>query len=165
MGIKIEAPVVLSSEHNMIHFDSDSSELNNWLKNKALKNEGRSSRTYVICRNNCVIGYYSLAAGAVSHEEVIGKLKRNMPDPIPVMILGRLAIDKSKQGQGLGTALLKDALLRTLQAANILGIRAILVHAINASAKKFYQNRGFRESPLNTLTLMLPLEEILYNLN
>lgn len=161
--MKISEPTLITLKHDITRFESQSSELNNWIKKKALKNEGKTSRTYVICQNNFVIGYYSLAAGSVSREKAIGKMKRNSPKDIPVMILGRLAIDKQREGQGLGSALLKDAILRTIQASDVIGIRAILVHALNETAKKFYEARGFKKSPINPLTLMLPLEEIKYN--
>jgi len=104
-----------------------------------------------------VIGYYALATGNVAATEAPRKVKRNMPDPIPVMILGRLAIDQTFQGKGLGTDLLRDAVLRTLQAAEIAGIRAMLVHAIDDSAARFYERAGFISSPLRPLTLFLLL--------
>ncbi len=164
MGLMIKEPVALTPNHEIDQFHSGVFELNNCLKKRALKAEGRSSRTYVISRGRSVIGYYCLSAGSISRGEVQGKLKRNMPDPIPVMVLGRLAIDHREQGKGLGAALLKDAILRTLQAADVIGIRAILVHAINRTAQQFYEGRGFRPSLLNNLTLMLSLDEIKRNI-
>src|SRR5262249_49791062 len=106
-----------------------------------------------------VVGYYALAAGAVAHSEAAGRVRRNMPNPVPVMVLGRLAIDQSVQGHGLGPALLKDAILRTLQAAEIAGIRAILVHAISERVKRFYEKWGFITSPLDPMTLMITVAE------
>lgn len=130
------------------------------LRRRALANEvGGASRTYVICDDTDVIGYYALAAGALAHDSAPGNIRRNMPDPIPVMVLGRLAIDRRHQGKGLGRALLRDALLRTLQAARIGGIRAMLVHAISDEARTFYVRAGFIESPLDPMTLMVSLAQ------
>lgn len=132
--------------------------LDDWLKTRSRKNEASgASRTYVITRANDVVGYYSLAVGSVSHMLVPGKIRRNMPDPIPVMLLARLAVDTSIQGKGMGRALLRDAILRTEQAAHIAGIRAMLVHALHERAKVFYMGCGFTPSPINELTLMLPM--------
>lgn len=128
----IAAPCHLEESHNCEPFCSGESVLHTWLKIRARKNEASgASRTYVITRANDVVGYYSLAVGSVSHAIVPGKMRRNMPDPIPVMLLARLAVDTSLQGQGIGRALLRDAILRTEQAAHIAGIRAILVHALH----------------------------------
>jgi GNAT superfamily N-acetyltransferase len=106
-----------------------------------------------------VIGYYALATGAVALQAATGRARRNMPDPIPVMILGRLAIDQAYQAKGLGRALLRDAVLRTLQAAAIGGIRAILVHAISEDAKRFYERCGFAPCPVDPMTLMITVAE------
>ncbi len=95
----------------------------------------------------------------MAHIEAPGRVRRNMPDPVPVMVIGRLAIDQSMQGQGLGPALLRDAILRTLQAAEIAGIRAILVHAISERAKRFYERWGFVSSPVEPMTLMITVAE------
>ena len=105
-------------------------------------------------------GYYSLATGAVSGAEVPGRVRRNMPDPIPVMILGRLAVDAAWQGRRLGHSLLRDAILRTLAAADIAGIRALLVHAISPEAKRFYERYGFQECPEKPMTLVLLLRDV-----
>ena len=106
-----------------------------------------------------VVGYYALAAGAVAHAEAPGRVRRNMPDPVPVMVIGRLAIDQTAQGQALGSALLRDAVLRIVQAAEIAGIRAILVHAISERAKRFYEKSGFVASPIEPMTLMITVAE------
>jgi GNAT superfamily N-acetyltransferase len=113
----------------------------------------------VVCVGRKVVGYYTLAAGAVAHAEAPGRLRRNMPDPVPVMVLGRLAVDRTIHGQGVGTGLLRDAVLRTVQAAEIVGIRAILVHAISEAARRFYEKYGFVASPLDPLTVMITVEE------
>lgn len=105
-----------------------------------------------------VVGYYCLASGALALNEAPGKVKRNMPDPIPMIVLGRLAVDRAWQGKGLGVALLQDAVIRTSEAAGILGIRGILVHAISEEAKAFYERYGFTASPSQPITLVLSLK-------
>lgn len=147
---EISAPERLSAHHEVAEFDSGEPVLDDRLRRRALRNEtGGASRTYVVCAGKRVAGYYTLAAGAVAHGEAPGRIKRNMPDPIPVMLLGRLAVDQVFQGQGIGTGLLRDAVLRTIQAAEIAGIRAILVHAISLEAKRFYEKYGFAASPVD----------------
>lgn len=107
-----------------------------------------------------VVGFYALATGAVAHRAATGRVRRNMPEPIPVMVLARLAVDREYQGSGLGAGLLRDALLRTLHAADIAGIRAILLHAVNDDAKRFYLHHGFAESPVDPLTMMITLADV-----
>jgi GNAT superfamily N-acetyltransferase len=154
----LTAPVRLTALHNLAEFDCGAPSLNQWLTRQALKNEASgASRTYVVCIDNSVVGYYCLAAGAVVRTEAPKPMQRNMPDPIPVMVLGRLAVDLANQGQGIGRALLRDAILRVLGAAEIAGIRAILVHAISEDAKRFYLSHGFEESPIEPMTLCLAL--------
>jgi GNAT superfamily N-acetyltransferase len=132
--------------------------LNQWLKRQALANESSgASRTFVVCKNECVIGFYTLATGSVRRGDAPGRIKRRMPDPIPVMILGRLAVDLHWQKKGVGSGLLKDAVLRTLIVAKQAGIRALLVHALSEKAKNFYIHYGFQESPFNQMTLLLNL--------
>jgi GNAT superfamily N-acetyltransferase len=115
-----------------------------------------ASRVYVVATSEYrVVGYYALASGVLAHGAAPGRIKRNMPDPIPMAVLGRLAIDRSMQGQGLGVALLQDAVLRVRQAAGILGIRGMLVHAISEQARAFYERHGFVASVTNPLTLIL----------
>ncbi len=156
----IPAPEPLRPEHDLTAFDSGVPALDDWLRRRASHNqEMGASRTYVIQRNGQVAGYYALANGAVTQAEATGKTRRNMPDPIPVMVLGRLAIDKGLQGKGIGRALLRDAILRTMQAAEIAGIRAVLVHAISDDAKRFYERCGFQSSPVDPMTLMITLRD------
>ena len=158
----IHAPCPLAQHHNLDDFSCGVAPLDRWLKTKARRNEtARASRTYVVCTDsNNVIGYYALATGSISPDQAPRKVKRNMPNPIPVMVLGRLAVDQRYQGEGLGDALLRDAILRILQAADIAGIKAIVVHAISEQAKQYYIARSFIESPSNPMTLILPLESI-----
>jgi GNAT superfamily N-acetyltransferase len=157
----LKAPEKLSDKHQLNEFSCGEASLDIWLKQRAAKNEEmRASRTYVVCDGCRVVGYYCLAVGSVEHQRAPGKVKRNMPDPIPVMILGRLAIDQNCQGKGIGRALLRDAVLRTLQAAEFAGIRALLVHALNDAARSFYLASGFHQSPIDPMTLMVTLDEI-----
>jgi GNAT superfamily N-acetyltransferase len=158
-GDVLSAPEKLSTAHDLSQFQCGEPELDDWLKRRALHNEeSGASRSYVVCIGRQVVGYYALSAGAAAHRDAPGRVKRNMPNPVPVMVIGRLAIDLKFQGRGIGTALLKDAVLRTVQAAEIAGIRAILVHAISESAKRFYQKLGFMESPTNPMTMMITVQ-------
>lgn len=116
-----------------------------------------ASRTFVVCAGTEVVGYYALSAGAVLHQATPGNIRRNMPEPIPVAVLGRLAVHSDWSGQGVGTGLLRDAVLRTVRLAEEMGIRALLCHAIDDSAKQFYLHHGFIESPIEPLTVMLNL--------
>jgi len=162
---KITAPEPISTSHLTEPFSCSTPVLDEWLKRRALKNEGAdASRTFVVCHGKQVIGYYALATGSVGHHEAPGKLRRNMPDPIPVMVLARLAVDQAWKGTGVGRALLKDAVLRTLTVSRHAGLKALLVHAISDEAKRFYTYHGFIESPLDPMTLMLSLQEAANNL-
>jgi GNAT superfamily N-acetyltransferase len=155
------APEHLSAAHDVSTFDSGVPELDIWLKRRALQNEASgASRTYVISSAGRVIGYYALATGAVAQHRATGKVRRNMPEPIPVMVLGRLAVDRGHQGQGLGAALLRDALLRTLNVASIAGIRAVLLHAISDDARRFYERAGFSAAPVDPMTMMMTLADV-----
>lgn len=159
--LHLSPPAPISDEHEFIHFESGELSLDEWLKKRALKNQiSGASRCFVLCDRKKVIGYYCLSAGAISHESTPKTLRRNMPDPLPVLLLGRLAIDKNYHNQGLGSALLRDAMLRTISVANDAGIFAILVHALSEQAKRFYLSRGFVASPLQQMTLMMTLETI-----
>jgi predicted N-acetyltransferase YhbS len=156
------APVPLDQNHDASQFDCGNTALLDWLKKKALRNQiSGASRTFVICENNRVIAYYSLAAGSIEHKYVSSRLKRNQPDPIPVVILARLAVDVMYQNQGLGLGLVKDAIQKVLHASQSIGIRAILVHAIDDTAKAFYENKcGFFPSEFQERTLMIALKDI-----
>ncbi|HEY6391946.1 MAG TPA: GNAT family N-acetyltransferase [Bryobacteraceae bacterium] len=157
---KIGPPERLSAQHDLAGFDSGEPALDDWLRRRAAQNElSGASRTYVVCAGRKVVGYYTLAAGVIAHSEAPGRIRRNMPDPIPVMILGRLAVDKNFHGQGVGTGLLRDAVLRIVQAAEIAGVRAILVHAISEAAKRFYEKYGFVASPVDPQTVIITVAE------
>lgn len=158
----LEPPRPIHADDDLSAFNSGEPVLDEWLRKQSRQNESSgASRSYVLVgpgtRN--VIGYYSLATGAVLRSQSPGGVRRNMPEPIPVMVLGRLAIDEQWQGQGLGQGLLRDAILRTLQAAEIAGIRALLVHALSDEARKFYERCGFQPSPIDPLTLLLRLSD------
>lgn len=158
--LRFSAPERLKASHDVSQFECGEPALDVWLKSRALQNEeSGASRTYVLRAQQEIAGYYALATGAISHAEAGGRVKRNMPDPVPVIIIGRLAIASRFQGRGIGAALLRDALLRILQAAQIAGIRAILVHAISEQAKRFYEKNGFISSPADPMTLMITVAE------
>ena len=156
----ISAPEHLTAAHDTSAFDCGEPDLDEWLRKRALANEETgASRTYVVCATGRVVGYYALASGGVALVRAPGRIRRNMPDPVPVMVLGRLAVDRALQAHGLGRSLLRDAVLRTIQAAEIGGIRAILVHAISEDAKRFYLRYGFRDSPVDPMTLMITVAD------
>ena len=162
MGVVISAPEALNDSHCINEFECGHSVLNDWLKKQARKNQKlHGSQTFVIATENKVIGYYALAAGSVERQSVNSNLSRNMPNPIPVIVLGRLAIDCSMQGQLLGGFLLKDALLRCVNVANTIGVKAVLVHAIDDTAKRFYEAYGFKAVPNEQHTLMLSIKQII----
>ena len=158
---RITPPEHLNARHDFAAFDSGEPVLDDWLRKRALANEDSgASRTYVVTARGRVVGFYALAMGSVAAHHATGKIRRNMPDPIPVMIIGRLAVDKAFQKRGLGVALLRDSVLRTQQAAGIAGIRAILLHAISEDAKRFYERYGFTESPMHSMTLMISMADV-----
>ena len=155
------APQPLAEAHQLADFNSGVASLDDWLKRRARSNQASgASRTFVLCDNDKVIGYYALASGGVTIGEAPGRFRRNMPDPIPVVVLGRLAIDRAYQGKSLGRALFKDAALRVMHAADAIGIRGIVVHAISEEAKAFYLAIGFDPSPLDPMTLMVTLADV-----
>ena len=157
---ELSAPTPLLASHVTDEFDCGEPALNDWLSKRALKNENSgASRTFVVCQNNRVMGYYVLATGSVMHKQAPSKVRRNMPDPVPVMILGRLAVSKDMQSAGLGRGLLRDAILRTLGVSKQAGIKALLVHALSDAAHKFYRQCGFIESPLDPMVLMITLKD------
>jgi len=159
----ISRPENLSAEHVLDGFDCGQPSLNQWLKKRAHKANliGHSARVYVVCDAlKRVVGYYALSTGSVTRVDAPGRVTRNMPEPIPVVVLGRLAVDQAVMGQGIGSGLLKDALLRIAEAAEHIGIRAVLVHALNEPARSFYLKHGFYDSPTDEMALMLTVEEI-----
>ncbi len=155
----LSSPILLATDHQFDDFACGVDSLDDWLKKRAYPNQlSGASRTYVVLEEEKVVGYYCLASGALELNDAPSQVRRNMPNPIPVAILGRLAIDKSFQGKGLGVALLQDATVRTAQAGGILGIRGLLVHALSIEAKAFYEHHGFVASPTQPTTLILSLK-------
>ena len=152
------APTPLTENHLLDSFRCIEPSLEIWLKQRAHKNQlDGASRTFVVCDGNIVIGYYCLSAGSVARDGAPGNVRRNMPDPISVVVLGRLAVNADWANQGIGRGLLKDAVLRTAGVAKEIGVRALLCHAISADAKGFYLKYGFAESPLHPMTLLMPI--------
>lgn len=153
----LHAPTLLRPEHDLRAFDCGEPVLNDWLKRRAMGNQSSgASRTFVVADDAQVVrGYYALAAGAVDHAIAVNTVRRNMPDPVPVMVLGRMAVDRSCHGKGLGADLLQDAILRTARLAQEIGIRALVVHALHDQARAFYLHHGFSESAMDPLILML----------
>ena len=157
----LTAPEPLADHHDLAPFSCGIASLDDWLRRRARANQASgASRTFVVCEGDRVVGYYALAWGAVDAAAAPGRFRRNMPDPIPVIILGRLANDVSQQGHGLGRALFRDAAQRVLNAADAIGIRGILVHALSQDARKFYIALGFDASPLDPMTLMVTLADL-----
>lgn len=158
----LTGPVPLEKSHEVGHFDCGAAPLNDFLHKYAWQNQqNRSARTYVALRGDRVVGYYSLAAASVQHQEATTRVAKGLArHPVPVILLARLAVDQSEKGKGLGGALLKDALLRSLQAADIIGCRAVLVHAKDAAAQAFYRKFGFESSPIDEFHLFLLMKDI-----
>jgi GNAT superfamily N-acetyltransferase len=159
--VSLGAPAPLADHHQLAAFNSGISALDDWLTRRARANQvSGASRSFVVCADEIVVGYYALAAGGVNAAAAPGRFRRNMPEPIPVAVLGRLAVDRAYQGRGVGRALFRDSGLRVMQAAEAIGIRGMLVHAISDQAKAFYLALGFSESPLEPMTLMVTLAEL-----
>ncbi|WP_092701434.1 GNAT family N-acetyltransferase [Acidovorax soli] len=159
MSLTLSAPQPLAVTHLLDGFACGEASLDGWLQRRALVNQlSGASRTFVVAgHDGRVYGYYAMAAGAVSHQMATSGVRRNMPDPVPVMVLARLAIDHRAQGIKLGAALLQDAVNRAVAVSQNAGVRALLVHALHDRAKQFYEHYGFQESPQHPMTLMLRL--------
>ena len=154
-------PEPLADHHEIGDFSSGEASLDGWLRLRAKANQvSGASRTYVVCEEKRVIGYYALASGAITVESAPGRFKRNMPNPIPVAVLARLAVDRLWQGRGIGRALFRDAARRIAHAAETIGIRGIVVHAISEDARKFYLALGFDPSPGEPMTLMVTVSDV-----
>lgn len=159
---KLSAPVHLTPDHGLSDFDCGAPALNNWLKHRALKNESRFSRTYVVCDGKRVAAYFCISAGAVERASAPGKIRRNAPDTIPVSVIGRLAVSRDYAGRGLGADILSDALRRIAVASQSIGIGAVLVHAKDDGARHFYMACAeFIEYPADSRTLFLPIETVI----
>lgn len=154
-------PELLRDDHQIDGFDSGEPSLDQWLKQRARANQSTgATRTYVTCDDARVVGYYALASGAIAQSVASGKVRRNMPDPIPVVLLARLAVDRNYQARGLGRALFRDAALRVVHAADSIGIRGIVVHAISENARQFYLALGFEPCPSESMTLVVTLRDL-----
>jgi GNAT superfamily N-acetyltransferase len=164
MGVSepLSPPEPLTFDHHKDTFDSGEPTLDEWLKRRALANQvSGASRTYVACEEDKrVVGYYAIASGALAQTGAPGRFRRNMPDPIPVVVLARLAVDRNHQGRGLGRALFRDAAHRVAQAAGTIGIRGMVVHAISEDARRFYIALGFDPCPAEAMTLVVTLPDI-----
>jgi GNAT superfamily N-acetyltransferase len=160
--MRLHAPAPLAPDHRVDELTCGEPSLDEWLKRRALRNQDSgASRTFVVAdEERRVIGYYALAAGAVTHGEAARAIRQNMPDPVPVMVLARLAVDNRARGKKLGAALLQDALRRCVLVAQHAGVRAMLVHALNDDARRFYEYYGFKASPVQPMTLMLGLTSV-----
>jgi GNAT superfamily N-acetyltransferase len=158
---RLSAPVPLTADHDLSTFDCGEPTLNDWLQQRALKNESRFSRTYVVCEGNRVVAYFCISAGAVQRATAPGKVRRNAPDTIPISVIGRLAVSRDHAGKGLGADVLSDALRRIAIASQSIGIGAVLVHAKDDTAKRFYLKCAeFIEYPADSRTLFLPIETV-----
>lgn len=157
----LAAPVVLSAGHDVSRFESESPALDEWLARHALQAiASQSSRTYVVCEGEVVVGYYSLAYGGVQRDEAPTRVAKGMPrHPIPVMLLARLCVARSHERRGIGSSMLRSAIVQALQAAEIAGLRAMLVHAKHETARAFYVKFGFEPSPLDPFQLLLLLKD------
>jgi GNAT superfamily N-acetyltransferase len=159
--VSLFPPEPLTDHHQVDHFISGETSLDDWLKRRARANQASgASRTYVVCEDLKVMGYYALASGALTVENAPGRFKRNMPDPIPVVVLARLAVDRPHQGRGVGRALFRDGARRVVQAADAIGIRGIVVHAISEEARRFYLALGFDPCPQEPMTLVVTLSDV-----
>lgn len=157
----LSAPEPLATHHRIDDFDSGERSLDDWLKRRAAMNQvSGASRTFVVCEGNTAIGYYALASSAISVKAAPSRFRRNMPDPIPIVVLARLAVARSRHGRGLGRALFQDAVRRVIQAADAIGVRGMIVHALSDEAKTFYLRLGLELSPLEPMTLMVTLADL-----
>jgi GNAT superfamily N-acetyltransferase len=166
MSTPLSPPEPLSGDHRIDTFDSGEPVLDDWLRRRSLANQASgASRTYVVSEASRVVAYYALASGAIAQAGVPGKFRRNMPDPIPVVVLARLAVDRGYQGRGLGRAIFRDAAGRVVHAADTIGIRGIVVHAISEEARKFYIALGFDPCLTEAMTLVANLRDLRAALN
>ncbi|UIJ46250.1 GNAT family N-acetyltransferase [Sphingomonas cannabina] len=159
------APTPITADHRLDGFACGKSPLDDWLRAHALENEGKASRTYVVTAQagedaGNVVAYYTLAYGSVTREEVPKKIRQGLPNPVPVMVLGRLAVHRNHGGKGIGAGLLREAMQRTLDASLVAGLRALIVHALDDEAVGFYARYGFQVFPAGTRTLFLPVETL-----
>jgi GNAT superfamily N-acetyltransferase len=159
--VALSRPEPLAEGHDLEAFSCGVASLDEWLRRRARANQiSGASRSFVVAEDGKVVGYHALASAAIAVVSGVGRFRRNMPDPIPVAVLGRLAIDRSRHGEGLGRALFRDCAMRVAHAADTIGLRGIVVHAISEQAKAFYLSLGFDPSPVEPMTLMVTLADI-----
>lgn len=163
MKPQVLPPERLTAQHDLSSFrNGKHPSLDDWLRGRALASEGLSARTYVVCAARSptqVVGYYAITTAMEQRVSLPNaRLRRGMPEQIPLLLIGRLALDHGYHGIGLGTDLLSDALRRCLSASEIAGVRGVIVHAIDDHAARFYRHHGFLVSPLGDRTLMMPME-------
>ena len=159
--IRLRQPEPLQAHYDLAQFECGKPALDQWLRSHAMANEGKSSRTFVVCDDgNTVLAYYTLATGSVARTEMPRRIRHDLPNPVPIMVLGRLAVDNRCRGLKLGSALLREAMLRTLRVSEQAGVRALVVHAIDDEAVTFYKRYAFQIFPPETRTLLLPVETI-----
>ena len=157
----LHPPEPLSASHALAGFDCGVTSLNQWLVRRASPNQtSGASRTFVVHDDSRVVAYYALASSAIAVVSAPGRFRRNMPDPIPVVVLGRLAVSTTHHGLGFGRALFQDAGRRVIRAADAIGIRGMIVHALSDQARNFYLGLGLDESPLDPLTLMTTVADL-----
>lgn len=157
----LAAPEPLTAEHRLDAFDSGVVSLDDWLRRRGMQNQASgASRTFVVNASGLVVAYYALASSAVALAASPGRFRRNMPDPIPVVVLARLAVARSHQGRGLGRALFQDCASRVIHAAGAIGIRGLLVHAISDEARGFYLGLGLDPSPIEPMMLMTTVADL-----
>lgn len=154
------APRPIRDDDDLADFDSGDDSIDHYVRTRALANHAEgASRCYVTCRGGPVVGFYALASASVQRREATGAIRRNMPEPIPAILLSRVAVDRREQGKGLGRGLLRDAIIRSVRAADLIGVRALLVHAIDDKARMFYSQFGFTPSPTDPTHLLLLIKE------
>ncbi len=155
------APRPIRDDDDFAEFESGDDSLDHYLRTRAVPNHAEgASRCYVTCRAARVVGFYALASASVERSDATGAVRRNMPEPIPVILLSRLAVDRREQGRGLGRGLLRDAIIRSVRAADLIGVRALLVHAIDDEARNFYSHFGFMPSPTDPMHLLLLMKDV-----
>lgn len=158
---RYQPPTPITSDHELDEFSSGQDSLDRWLRDHALNNEGRTSRSYVVeAGSDGIVAYYALVTGSVERAALKSKMRHGAPDPVPVMVLARLAVDQRHHGAGLGAAMLRDAMLRTLEVSRVAGVRMMIVHAIDEAAAAIYRRYGFEPLPREPHTLFLPIETI-----
>lgn len=153
-------PGPISQEDDTSQFGSGDDQIDEWLRRYAVANHfGGGARTYVTLRGRRVVGYYALAIASIQRADATPRVAKSMPQPVPAILLGRLGVDQKEAGRGLGSALLRDAIIRTLEAAEVVGVRVLLVHAASEDARNFYLKRGFEPSPTDPMHLMILLKD------